>query len=108
MIEKKGKVIYYKVMEQGKLNELLEFQVNRNIINLYKSFLIMMEDLHQQHKREFTKLKMALPEEADLIEQANYWDEERMDHLRKRILDSGNHSLRELVGQIEQFQLTSK
>ena len=51
---------------------------------------------------------MALPEEADLIEQANYWDEERMDHLRKRILDSGNHSLRELVGQIEQFQLTSK
>ena len=51
MIEKKGKVIYYTVMEQGKLNELLEFQVNRNIINLYKSFLIMMEDLHHHHQR---------------------------------------------------------
>ncbi len=95
-------------MEQGKLNELLEFQVNRNIINLYKSFLIMMEDMHQQHHSSFTKLKIAMPENAHLIDQADYWDEERMDHLRKRILDSGNHSLRELVGQIEQFNLTTK
>jgi hypothetical protein len=108
MIEKKDNIIYYTTMEQGKLNEMLEFQVNRNVINLYKSFLIMMEDLHQQHKASFTKLKMTLPEEAELIGQADYWDEERMEYLRKRILDSGNHSLRELVSQIEQFQLTLK
>lgn len=95
-------------MDHGKLQELLEFQVNRNVINLYKSFLIMTEDLHQQHKSSFTKLKMAFPENTDLIEQADYWDEERMEHIRKRILDSGNHSLRELVGQIQQFQLTTK
>lgn len=95
-------------MEQGKLSELLEFQVNRNVINLYKSFLIMTEDLHQQHKSSFTKLKMALPDDIGIIEQADYWDEERMEHMRKRILDIGNHSLRELVGQIEQFNLTTK
>jgi hypothetical protein len=95
-------------MDQGQLKELLEFQINRNIINLYKSFLIMMEDMHDQHDNNFRKLKQALPEEIDLIDQADYWDESRMDYLRKKILDKGNDSLREIISQIEQFNLTTK
>ncbi len=95
-------------MDQGQLKELLEFQINRNIINLYKSFLIMMEDMHDQHGSNFRKLKQALPEEIDLIDQADYWDESRMDYLRKKILDKGNDSLREIISQIEQFNLTTK
>ncbi len=95
-------------MDQGQLKELLEFQINRNIINLYKSFLIMMEDMHDQHGNNFRKLKQALPEEIDLIDQADYWDESRMDYLRKKILDKGNDSLREIISQIEQFNLTTK
>jgi len=95
-------------MDQGKLNELMAFQVNRNIINLYKTFLIMMEDMHHQHKLSFSKLKIALPEDHDLINQADYWDEDTMEYLRKRILDSGNDSLREILSHIEQFQLTTK
>jgi len=95
-------------MDQGQLKELLEFQINRNVINLYKSFLIMMEDMHDQHNNNFRKLKQALPEEIDLIDQADYWDESRMDYLRKKILDKGNDSLREILGQLEQFNLTTK
>jgi hypothetical protein len=95
-------------MDQGQLKELLEFQINRNIINLYKSFLIMMEDMHDQHDNNFRKLKQALPEEIDLIDQADYWDDSRMDYLRKKILDKGNDSLREIISQIEQFNLTTK
>ena len=95
-------------MDQGQLKELLEFQINRNVINLYKSFLIMMEDMHDQHNNNFRKLKQALPEEIDLIDQADYWDESRMDYLRKKILDKGNDSLREMLGQLEQFNLTTK
>jgi len=95
-------------MDQGQLKELLEFQINRNVINLYKSFLIMMEDMHDQHNNNFRKLKQALPEEIDLIDQADYWDESRMDYLRKKILDKGNDSLREVLGQLEQFNLTTK
>jgi hypothetical protein len=95
-------------MDQGQLKELLEFQINRNVINLYKSFLIMMEDMHDQHNSNFRKLKKALPEEMDLIDQADYWDESRMDYLRKKILDKGNDSLREILGQLEQFNLTTK
>jgi len=95
-------------MDQGQLKELLEFQINSNIINLYKSFLIMMEDMHDQHDNNFRKLKQALPEEIDLIDQADYWDDSRMDYLRKKILDKGNDSLREIISQIEQFNLTTK
>ena len=95
-------------MEQGQLNELLEFQVNRNIINLYKTFLIMVEDLEEEHKRSFRKLKGALPESSDLIDQANYLDEDKMEYIRKKILDQGNHSLREIIGQLEKFNLTTK
>jgi len=95
-------------MEQGQLNELLEFQVNRNIINLYKSFLIMMEDMHDQHERSFRKLKTAFPEDIDLINQADYWDDDRMEYVRKKILDQGNDALREILGQLEKFNLTTK
>lgn len=95
-------------MEQGKLKELLEFQISRNITNLYKSFLIMVEDLHQQHHSNYKKLKQSLPEKNELINQADYWDEERMDFVRKKILDNGNGTLREIMSQLEQFDITIK
>lgn len=95
-------------MDQGKLKELLNFQVNRNVINLYKSFLIIMEDMHDQHRSNHAKLKQALPDNAELINQADYWDESRMEYLRKKILDNGNDALREIIGQIDQFNLTIK
>jgi hypothetical protein len=95
-------------MEQGKLKELLEFQVNRNIINLYKTFLIVLEDMHDQHAIEFKKLKNALPENEELINQADYWTEDRMEFLRKKVLDQGNDAKREIIGQLEKFNLTIK
>jgi hypothetical protein len=49
-----------------------------------------------------------LPEEETLLEQANYWDEDTMDFLRKKILDNGNNALREIVGQLEQLQVITK
>ena len=95
-------------MEQGKLKELLEFQVNRNIINLYKTFLIALEDMHNQHMDNFNKLRDALPDNKDLIDQADYWGEDRMDFLRKRVLDQGNDAKREILGQLDKFNLTIK
>jgi len=95
-------------MEKGKLKELLEFQINRNIINLYKSFLTSLEDMHDQHATNFNKLKSALPDNKDLINQADYWNEDRMEFLRKRILDQGNDAKREILGQLDKFNLTIK
>lgn len=93
-------------MDQTKLKELLEFQVNRNIINLYKSFLIILEDIQDEHRNNFNKLKNAMPENNELISQADYWDESKMEYIRKKVLDQGNNTQREIIGQLEKFNLT--
>ena len=41
--------------------ELLEFQVLRNITNLYKSFLTLVEDLSEDHQDQFSKLMDNVP-----------------------------------------------
>ena len=85
-------------MSKGSVIEnIVRFQVNRNIINLYKTFLIMLEDLEQEHSSNFNKLRDQLPDAGPLLEQADYFTEEKMDYLRKRILDAGNHSGREIM-----------
>ena len=85
--------------------ELLEFQVLRSITNLYKSFLTLVEDLSEDHKEQFQRLKDALPESEDIIRQAEYLDEGQLNYLRKKILDSGNDVRRELFSYMENFDI---
>jgi hypothetical protein len=88
--------------------ELLEFQVLRGITNLYKSFLGTIEDLSEEHKTQFKKLKEAIPEEEKLLNQAEYLDEAQLNHIRKKILDSGNDLRRELFACMENFDINFK
>ncbi|MEK6879927.1 MAG: hypothetical protein AABY22_09985 [Nanoarchaeota archaeon] len=77
-------------MEKGvsqKAEDFLIFQLNRNIINLYKSFLIILEDLQESPYN--------IPEETRL-------------RLRKKVLDSGNDALRELETYISKFKFALK
>ena len=88
--------------------ELLEFQVLRSITNLYKSFLTLVEDLSEDHKEQFERLKEALPESEDIIRQAEYLDEGQLNYIRKKILDSGNDVRRELFACIENLEIKFK
>jgi len=88
--------------------ELLEFQILRNITNLYKSFLILVEDLSEDHKLQFDKLKEALPEHEKLLSQAEYLDDAQLNYLRKKILDNGNHVRREIFTCMENFNIEFK
>jgi len=88
--------------------ELLEFQVLRSITNLYKSFLATVEDLSEEHQRQFEKLKKALPNDVDILNQAEYLDEAHLNHIRKKILDSGNDVRRELFSCMENFEINFK
>ena len=88
--------------------ELLEFQVLRAITNLYKSFLITVEDLSEEHKHQFKKLKDAMPESEEILSQAEYLDEAQLNHIRKKILDSGNDVRRELFSYMENFEINFK
>jgi len=84
--------------------DILQERYARHTKALFKGFLFVLEDLHQEHRIHFTKLKKALPHEHhDLIDQSNYFDMDKMQHLRKRVLDLGNDSLRGQNEDLDKF-----
>jgi len=50
-------------------------------------------------------LRDAFPDQVDLINQADYFDDRKMQYLRKKILDMGNESLRESNTNLEKFTI---
>lgn len=86
-------------------DDLLEFQSSKHITNLYKSFLILIEDIEKDHSLSFEKLKKALPEHRDLIEQAEFLDFGKSHYIRKKILDSGNDCRRQLVSELKNYNV---
>jgi hypothetical protein len=71
--------------------------------SLFKSFLVLVEDLHADNEIAFAKLRRSLPEHKDLINQANSFDNEKMQYIRKKILDLGNESIRSSENDLEKF-----
>lgn len=85
--------------------EFLSDRVNGSTKSLFKSFLVLVEDLHAENEICFAKLKRHLPEHSDIIDQANYFDNNKMQYLRKKILDIGNESIRESNSDLEKFTI---
>jgi nucleoid-associated protein YejK len=76
-----------KGMEHGdKSKDFLRFQVNRKVTNLYKNFLFMVEDLHDSGEIS----------------------EESFQRLRKRVLDYGNDTIREIEENLDNFEFKLK
>ena len=84
---------------------LLGEHYHRNTKKLFKSFLILLEDLKTDHDIHFCKLRRNLPEHKALIEQADYFDEKKMQYLRKKILDTGNENIRNNDDDLEKFTI---
>jgi len=82
------------------VKDILDFQVNRSITMLYKQFLVMVEDLHEEHLRYLNKMQGG--ENNDMVKY-NYFDQSKMDYLRKKILDSGNSCKREILTVVDHF-----
>ena len=85
---------------------LLGDYYGRNTKRLFKTFLVLLEDLKTEHDIHFCKLRKNLPEHKDLIEQADYFDEDKLQHLRKRTLDIGNETIRNLECELENFTIS--
>ena len=89
--------------------EILQDRYEKHIKNLFKSFLCLLEDLNEDHTINFAKLKRPLPVAYhSLIDQANYFDYDKMQYLRKRVLDLGNDSLRNQSEDLEKFTVHFK
>ena len=84
---------------------LLGEHYSRGTKRLFKTFLVLLEDLKAEHDIHFCKLRKNLPKHKDLIEQADYLDEEKMQYLRKKILDMGNENIRANQNDLEKFTI---
>ena len=79
---------------------------HRNTVSLFKGFLVMLEDLHKEHEINFSKLRNNLPEGCvPIVDQADYFDEEKLQHLRKRTLDIGNEAIRNIQGDLDNYTI---
>ena len=90
-------------------DESLQALYAKNTKVLFKSFLILIEDLNDDHLRNFEKLRNAIPEEYHaLLNQADYFDQKKLQYLRKKILDLGNDSIRTAENSFENFTISFK
>ena len=79
---------------------------HRNTVSLFKGFLVMLEDLHKEHEINFRKLRNNLPEGCvPIVDQADNFDEDKLKHLRKRTLDLGNETIRNIQGDLDNYTI---
>jgi ethanolamine utilization cobalamin adenosyltransferase len=77
-----------------KLKDLLSFQIHRNIVNLYKRYLNLIEDLQEEHINMLNKLNSKIDQQT--LKNVDYFDENKYNYIRKKILDLGNETAREI------------
>lgn len=82
-----------------KLKDLLAFQINRNIVNLYKRYLNLVEDLQEEHLNMLNKLNKKV--DLETLKNVDYFDDNRYNYIRKKILDLGNETYREIEKTLE-------
>lgn len=92
--------------EQEKMKKFLMYYYHRSMVNIYKKNLGVIEDLLYEHKAFIEKLKKDLPEEH--LNNINYFDDQKYNHLRKKILDAGNEAIRDFEKHIECLDIKLK
>ena len=81
----------------------------KEISGLFKTMLMLVEDMKKDHDFHYQKLYEELPEEHHgVVNAANHFTPEKLAWIRKRILDYGNESIRNMEKEIENYQVTFK
>lgn len=90
-------------------DEVLRFQQERIIKNLFRGFLEVLEDVEEDHNNSLDRLVEALPEEQKkLVDLADHLTPEKGQQLRKRVLDRGNGALRDLDTLLKGYLISFK
>ena len=96
-------------MEKGNNNEFkdyLLFQYQRIIVNLYKRHLEIIEDIKQDHVVFLNKIKDNVPQGE--LNKLDYFNDQKYNAIRKKILDSGNGVIRDFEKNIENLEISLK
>lgn len=87
------------------LGPLVSSEVKKLITKVFKYNLIMIEDLREHHMIALKNMGDLSPEEKEYF---NYLDFNKYSLLRKRVLDNGNESVRDLENFLENFDFFLK
>ena len=94
-------------MEKGSpVRDIISFQIHRNITNLYKKYFEISEDLLEEHRLFIARLKNL--DDTSKVDSIDYFTEEKYNNIRKKILDAGNDSIREIEKALEFVNITIK
>ena len=93
-------------MKNERFKDYLRFQYQRIIVSLYKRQLETLEDLRQEHKEFLNKIKDKILQEE--LNKIDYFNDQKYNLLRKRILDSGNEVIRDFEKNIENLDIGLK
>jgi len=81
-------------LDNSSIKKYILFQVHRNITNLYKRYLNILEDLQEEHLNMLNKLSKK--NDISFLKDVDYFDENKYNYYRKRILDLGNETSRDI------------
>jgi hypothetical protein len=77
------------------------------ISKLFKMMLVMVEDMKQDHDFHYEKLYENIPNEYHgIINAANHFTPDKVNWIRKRILDIGNESIRNLGSTLDNYSVS--
>lgn len=83
---------------------ILEAQLKRIVTHLFKDFLVLLQDLQQDNFRNVAVLQKNLP--IEISKSLNFLDFVKYSKLRKKVLDNGNDSLREIQTILQDFEIS--
>tara|TARA_R100000005_G_C4896111_1_gene140505 strand:- start:412 stop:699 length:288 start_codon:yes stop_codon:yes gene_type:complete len=85
----------------------LESSSNDQISSLFKLMLMMVEDMKKDHDFHYQKLYENIPDQYHgVINTADHFTPEKVNWIRKRILDVGNESIRNLAAELDNYTVT--
>jgi len=83
------------------------FQSSREISTLFKEMLNMLEDMKKDHDFHYQKLYENIPEKYHpIIKTADHFTPDKVNWIRKRILDHGNESIRKLDAELDNYTVS--
>ena len=85
----------------------LKSRSNDETARLFKLMLIMVEDMKKDHDFHYQKLYENIPEEYhSIIRTADHFTPQKVNWIRKRILDFGNESIRNLGSELDNYTIS--
>ena len=85
----------------------LNQESNEEISRLFKMMLMLVEDMKKDHDFHYEKLYENIPDEYHkIINAANHFTPQKVNWIRKRILDIGNESIRNFGSALDNYTVS--